>query len=186
MYYKKLDINDFESIQEIISPYVLQFINRSEKLFYNLIPEENLQEFKRDIPELFECIHKELNSEVVFASYLFVDVDTHVPIHTDAGNSSITKRIRLNWPILNGESAETIFYQKKNESVEGVLHSHVWGTGTYYDLNDCDEMDKYVLDIPTLMNVKELHGVRILNHELPRILLSMRLSNEEEIFQKYF
>jgi len=186
VYYKKLDINNFDSIQETISPYVIQFINRSEKLFYNLISEENLQEFKKNIPELFECIHKELNSEVIFASYLFVDIDTHVPIHTDAGNSSTGKRIRLNWPILNGESAETVFYQKKNEDIKGVLHSHRWGTGTYYDLNDCNEIDKYVLDIPTLMNVKELHSVRILNQELPRILLSMRLSNEKEIFQKYF
>jgi hypothetical protein len=36
------------------------------------------------------------------------------------------------------------------------------------------------------MNVRQPHAVEILNHKLPRILLTMRLSNEEEVYQKYF
>lgn len=186
MYYKKLDIDSFEQIQELIVPYITHFINQREKLFYNLISEKNLEEFKKDIPELFECIRRNLNSEIVFASYLFVDKNTEVPIHTDANNPTIKKRIRLNWPILNGSSAETVIYQKNHEKIQGVVHTHPWGTGTYYNVNDCHEVDKYVLNVPTLMNVKELHGVRILNYNLPRILLSMRLSNEEEVYRKYF
>jgi len=189
MYYKKLNIESFESIQEIVVPYILNYIDHNltkEKLFYNLISEEHLQEFKQDIPELFECIEKNLKSEIIFASYLFVDTNTYVPIHTDASNPIIQKRIRLNWPILNGASAETVIYKKNHKDVEGVIHSHSWGTGTYYNINDCHEVDKYVLNVPTLMNVKELHGVKILNNKLPRILLSMRLSNEEEVYQKHF
>lgn len=187
MYYQKLDIGDFAFVQNLIVPYVIDFVNRREKLFYNLISEKDLQELKKEIPQLFECIHKELNTEVIFASYLFVNESTEVPIHTDANNPSIQKRIRLNWPILNGSSAETVIYQKNHQDVQGTVHSHPWGTGTYYDLNECHEVDKYVLDVPTLMNVKELHGVRILDsNKLPRILLSMRLSNEEEVYQKYF
>ena len=58
MYYKKLDIDSFEQIQELIVPYMTHFISQREKLFYNLISEENLEEFKKDIPELFECIDR--------------------------------------------------------------------------------------------------------------------------------
>ena len=58
--------------------------------------------------------------------------------------------------------------------------------GWSYDPNDCHEIDRYILDVPTLNNVKQLHGVEILNDKLPRILLTMRLSNEEKIYQKYF
>jgi hypothetical protein len=186
MYYKKLNIDNFERIQDTLVPYITHFISQKEKLFYNLISKDNLQEFKKNIPELFECIEETLKSEIIFASYLFVDRHTDVPIHTDASNPAIQKRIRLNWPILNGSSAETVIYQKNHEDIPGVVHSHPWGTGTHYDMNECHEVDKYVLDVPTLMNVKELHGVRILNDKLPRILLSMRLSNEEEVYRKYF
>ena len=59
-------------------------------------------------------------------------------------------------------------------------------TGCYYNIENCYEVDKYVLDSPTLMNVKELHGIKILNSKLPRILLSMRLSNEDQVCKQYF
>lgn len=189
MYYQKLNIENFERIQETVVPYVLKFVNENiseEKLFYNLISDEELQKFKQDIPELFEGIQKTIESEIILASYAFVDTHSFVPIHTDASNPAIIRRIRLNWPILNGESAETIFYQKKDESIQGTFCSHPGGTGHYYCDNDCNEVDKYTLDLPTLMNVKELHGIRIINHRLPRILLSMRLSNEDEVYQRYF
>lgn len=187
--YKKLDINNFEHIQSTVVPYIINFVNHNiseEKLFYNLISDEELQTFKQDIPELFEGIRRELESEIILASYAFVDTHSYVPIHTDASNPLIKKRIRLNWPILNGESAETIIYKKNHENIEGTFCSHPGGTGHYYNDNDCYEVDKYILSTPTLMNVKELHGIRILNHKLPRILLSMRLSNEEQVYQKYF
>lgn len=190
MYYKKLDIDSFEHIQELIVPYVIDYVNQNiteEKLFYNLIPEEDLEKFKQDIPELFETIRNHLKSEVLFISYLYIDSQSHVPIHTDANNPAIKKRIRLNWPILNGSSASTIFYRKKSENIEGTLSSLSNGvTGHYYDIENCYEVDKYVLDSPTLMNVKELHGIKILNNKLPRILLSMRLSNEDQVYKKYF
>jgi hypothetical protein len=190
MYYKKLDIDDFEKIQELIVPYVIDYVNQNiteQKLFYNLIPDEDLQKFKQEIPELFESIRNHLGSEVLFISYLFIDNHSHVPIHTDANNPLVKKRIRLNWPILNGSSASTIFYKKNSENIEGTLSSLSNGvTGHYYSIENCYEVDKYVLDSPTLMNVKELHGIKILNHKLPRILLSMRLSNEEQVYQKYF
>ena len=105
MYYKKLDIDSFEHIQELIVPYVIDYVNQNiteEKLFYNLIPDEDLQKFKQDIPELFESIRNHLESEIIFISYLYIDTHSDVPIHTDANNPSIKKRVRLNWPILNG------------------------------------------------------------------------------------
>lgn len=190
MYYKKLNIENFERIQETVVPYMINYVNENiseEKLFYNLISDEHLQEFKREIPELFEGIQKELESEIIFISYLFIDSLSHVPIHTDANNATVKKRIRLNWPILNGTSASTVFYQKKSENIQGTLRSLSNGvTGHSYEVKDCYEVDKYVLDVPTLMNVKELHGIEIINYKLPRILLSMRLSNEEQVYQKYF
>lgn len=190
MYYKKLNIENFEKIQNVVIPYVVNYVNKNiseEKLFYNFIPEDHLQKFKQDIPELFEGIRKDLGSDIILMSYLYIDTHSDVPIHTDANNPSIKKRIRLNWPILNSTSALTIFYEKKFEDIQGTLRSLPNGVvGHSYNDTDCNEVDKYTLDIPTLMNVKELHGIRVLNSQLPRILLSMRLSNEEEVYQKYF
>ena len=59
MYYKKLTIKNFEHIQEMVVPYILNYIDHNlteEKLFYNLISDDHLQKFKQDIPELFESI----------------------------------------------------------------------------------------------------------------------------------
>lgn len=191
MFYKKLNIDSFQEVQNKIVSYVIEFVTKDmsfseEKLFFNFISDENLQNFKKDIPELFECIRKELDSEVVLMSYIYVDSFKDIPVHTDSDNL-LERRTRLNWPILNGKSAATVFYEKNHENIKSVFHSYKSGvSGRAYDRKDCYEIDRYILDVPTLMNVKQLHAVEILDHKLPRILLTMRLSNEEEVYQKYF
>jgi len=191
MYYKKLDIDDFKKTQDKIVPYVIDFVTQDikeseEKIFFNFISDEDLEKFKQDIPELFECIKEKLDSEIILMSYIYVD-DFNMnefPIHSD---NILKKRTRLNWPILNGESAATIIYEKIREDIPSVIHSYKSGVnGHAYNSNDCYEIDRYILDTPTLMNVQQIHGIEILDHKLPRILLTMRLSNEEEVYQKYF
>ena len=195
MYYKKLDIDDFQSIQEKVVEYITKFITDdvnaseekfSEKVSFNFISDEDLRKFKEDIPELFECIRRELGSEVPYMAYVYIDKVEAIAIHTD-GDNSIKRRIRLHWPILNGKSAETVYYKAKNENVDSIHHAFKSGVnGHQYDSNDVYEVDRYVLDVPTLNSVKEIHGVDVISDKLPRILLTMRLSNEEEVYQKYF
>lgn len=191
MYYKKLDIDNFKKIQEKITPYVIDFAvedvnNSDEKIFFNFISDENLKKFKRDIPELFECIRKELGSEVPYMAFVYIDEVRSIELHTD-GDNSIKRRIRLHWPILNETSAETVYYKQKKENIESIHRSFKSGvSGHEYNPNDVHEVDRYVLDVPTLNNVKEIHGVDVISDKLPRILLTMRLSNEEEVYQKYF
>lgn len=195
MFYKKLNIKDFQEIQDKIVSYVVDFVKEdvnaseekfSEKVSFNFVSDDNLNKFKEDIPELFECIRRELGSEIILMALVYIDGVDSIPIHTD-GDNTIKRRIRLHWPILNGESAATVFYEKNHENVKAVFNSYKSGVrGWSYDPDDCHEIDRYILDTPTLNNVKQLHGVEILNDKLPRILLTMRLSNEEEVYQKYF
>jgi hypothetical protein len=195
MYYKKLEIDNFKEIQDKIVSYIVDFVttdvNESEKKFservsFNFVSDEDLTKFKQDIPELFECIRRQLNSEVIYMAFVYIDGADNIPIHTD-GDNSIKRRIRLHWPILNETSAATVFYEKNNERVMSEAHSYKSGVnGHVYDRNDIHEVDRYILDVPTLNNVKEIHGVEIINDKLPRILLTMRLSNEEEVYQKHF
>jgi hypothetical protein len=189
MYYKKLQFDNFYEIQEKISSYVIDYINQNiteEKLFYNLISDFDLQKFKRNIPELFKIIQDSLESEVILISYLFIDKHSYVPIHIDGNDLTMKKRIRLNWPILNSTSVSTIFYKEFKDTKPTFRSLSNDVCGYCYELDDCYEVDKYTLDFPTLMNVKEIHGIKILNNKFPRIILSMRLSNEEQIYQKYF
>ena len=195
MFYKKLDIDTFREVQDQIVPYVIDFVTNdvresenkfSEKVSFNFISDEDLIKFKRDIPTLFECIRRELGSEVIYMAFVYIDGIDSIPIHTD-GDDSIKRRIRLHWPILNETSASTVYYKRNNENVESTAHSYKSGvSGRVFDINDLTEVDRYILDVPTLNNVKEIHGVDILNDNLPRILLTMRLSNEEEVYQRYF
>jgi len=109
-----------------------------------------------------------------------------MPIHTD-GNADVSRRIRLHWPILNETSAETIYYKKNKNEITSENRLFTSGvSGNLFNPEDVDEVDRYILDVPTLNNVKEIHGIEVLNENLPRILLTMRLSNEEEVYQKYF
>jgi hypothetical protein len=191
MFYKKLHIEDFQKIQDKIVPYVVDFAKKDidtseEKIFFNFVSDEDLEKFKRDIPELFECIQREIGSEITLMSFIYVDDNNmnEFPIHTD---NILRQRTRLNWPILNGESASTIFYEKNRENIPSVVHSYKSGvSGHAYSAEDCHEVERYILDTPTLMDVHQIHGIEILNHKLPRILLTMRLSNEEEVYQRYF
>lgn len=189
IYYKKLQLNNFYEIQEKISSYIIDYVNQNiteKKIFYNFIPDFDLQKFKQDIPKLFKIIQDSLESEIILMSYLFIHEHSYVPIHIDGNDMNVKKRIRLNWPILNGASASTIFY-KQLKNIEPTFKSLSNGVcGYYYELDDCYKVDEYILDSPTLMSVKELHGVKIIDDKLPRIILSMRLSNEEQIYQKYF
>lgn len=195
MFYKKLDIDTFREVQDQIVPYVIDFVTNdviesenkfSEKVSFNFISDEDLIRFKRDIPILFECIRRELGSEVIYMAFVYIDGIDSIPIHTD-GDDSIKRRIRLHWPILNETSASTVYYKRNNKDVESTAHSYKSGvSGRVFDINDLTEVDRYILDVPTLNNVKEIHGVDILNDNLPRILLTMRLSNEEEVYQRYF
>jgi len=195
MFYRKLDIEDFEKIQSKIVQYVVDYVTVevkesekkfSEKIYFSLVSDTDLKKFKEDIPELFECIRRELASEVIFMAFVYIDGIDSIPIHID-GDNSIERRIRLHWPILNEKSAATVFYQKNHENVNPTYNQYKSGVnGWSFNSNECYEVDRYILDKPTLNNVKEIHGVEILDHKLPRILLTMRLSNEEEIYQKYF
>lgn len=195
MFYRKLNIEDFEKIQSKIVQYVVDYVTVeveesekkfSEKVSFNFVSDKDLKKFKEDIPELFECIRRELGSEIIFMAFVYIDGIDSIPIHTD-GDNSIEKRIRLHWPILNEKSAATVFYKKNHENVEATFHSYKSGVnGWAFNSDECHEVDRYILDTPTLNNVKEIHGVEILDNKLPRILLTMRLSNEEEIYQKYF
>lgn len=195
MYYKKLDICDFKKIQEKVVPYITKFVTEdvrnseekfSEKVSFNFVSDEDLKKFKEDLPELFECIQKELGSEVTYMAYVYIDKVEAIAIHTD-GDNSIKRRIRLHWPILNETSAETVYYKSKNEEITSTHHSFKSGVnGHTYDKSDVYEVDRYVLDVPTLNSVKEIHGVDVISDKLPRILVTMRLSNEDEIYQKYF
>lgn len=195
MFYKKLDIDDFQKIQETVVPYITKFVTEdvrnsekkfSEKVSFNFVSDEDLIKFKKDIPELFECIRNELESEITYMAYVYIDKVEAIAIHTD-GDNSIKRRIRLHWPILNETSAETVYYKSKNEDISSIHHTFKSGVnGHQYDKNDVYEVDRYILDVPTLNSVKEIHGVDVISDKLPRILLTMRLSNEDEIYQKYF
>lgn len=192
MHHKKINIENFENIQSKIVPYVVDFVSEDindseEKVFFKFVSDENLEKFKENIPELFECIRRKLGSEIILMSYVYVDGTMEIPIHTDSTDNTLKKRIRLNWPIINGENAETIFYEKNNENISSRIHEYKSGvSGRVYNPSECYEVDRYILDTPTLMNVRQPHAVEILNQNLPRILLTMRLSNEQEVYQKYF
>jgi len=94
-----------------------------------------------------------------------------VAIHQD-NSASNGGTVRLNWPVLNCEYSETIFYENFN----GVKHRKLLDNGIVfheYRDDDCKEIDRVCLNSPTALDVSIPH--RVLCQRFPRISLSFHL-----------
>jgi len=191
--YKKLKVDNFEEIQKKLVPYFLNFLETNPTCeFGNFITDEQLIKFKEDVPEVFECIREVLRAEVPFMSYLYYTKESGGPgVHKD-GKDNLKVKFRMSWPILNGDSAATIFHRSLSNANTRRFSINQSVAETYgasllmYDKEDVVEIDRYLLDCPTLVNNRTLHSVELVSDKLPRIILNFGLTNQEGIMEKYF
>lgn len=190
--YKKLKVDKFEEIQKKLVPYFLNLVENDptdiEGNKGNYITDEQLIKFKEDVPEVFECIREILGAEVPFMSYLYYTKKSGGPgVHKD-GHDDLEVKLRLCWPILNGNSAATIFYKPLTQLTEKVLKDTYWYGANIQIPSEKDviEIDRYLIDCPTIVNNRTLHSVELVSDKLPRIMLNFGLTNQEGIMEKYF
>jgi hypothetical protein len=124
--------------------------------------------FKQTNPELNQFLEEFSGSEL--ERIIIFSFNGTFGIHRDIG----PRVCRLNWPIINSNSAETVFYQLKPDAVskkfEGI---------DFYNESDTVIVDRYILHQPTIMNTDTVHNVLpIAKAPLPRIVVSFNFVDD--------
>jgi hypothetical protein len=190
--YRKLDWPGFDSIQKKLIPLVLDMLERDSRTkFMNLFTEEENSELKNKVPELFETFSDVIKGDIEYLRiiYLGENFPTHSVAHTDFVPSDFKDGVvphsfyRLNWPILNAESYETLFFRSNvepqwREDKENKMSGYTWLD------SEVELIDSVISDAPTLIDVRQIHGFRKVANRLPRILLTFRPSNGDSDYLK--
>jgi len=179
-FYRKLEVPDFDRIQKTLVPVILDIVgNREHKLRINPFTESEYLRIQQQVPELFDSIFQITQSDI--QSFVFLYYDENYPTsgtaHSDLVEQDFETGVipdyfyRLNWPILNPESFETVFFRETDSDAR--YYDEVAGA---YKLDETklERVDTLVMSSPALVNIKEPHGIYKIEENLPRILLAIR------------
>ena len=163
--YLELDFEYAESHQ-VLCHYV-DTIQDSITTSYQKV---NLLEFKEHNAKLCEVLESMAQSELERVIVLTASEKFKFLPHQDEG----PRVCRINWPVLNSDSAYTVFYKKKPTAMpykyEGI---------DMYHKHDVEVSDTFVLTKPTLMHVDTIHSVETIEGKpLPRTIVSFNFKDD--------
>jgi len=174
---RELDIDNFDSIQTNLVPYVLKKYPRRFQ-FWNYVDQTDLFS---TVPQLKSAIVDVVGQEPV-KTYLFA-----IPwapafilayklggktIHRDTGDETT----RLNWPVLNASSIETRFF-KSAVPPNKITRADSGETWVYRE-SDCELIDQFCMTRPTVLHVHTIHGLYRAVGPLPRYVLSFKFKHD--------
>ena len=177
-YYQEIDFPNYEkSNQEILEFFKTEYPNPSRVTdFFNFPSFEN---FKKSCPTVLKGF-EEMGLNVANIFMISVIPSTNSNIHIDGS----THPCRLQWPVLNASSVETVWYEVDQKyRIEEVLPD---GTSYIsYLLRDCKEVARTNITGPTVIRVEEPHAVERVSTNLedfPRIAFSIAFHETLEDF----
>jgi hypothetical protein len=166
-YYHAIEINNLDVIQQKVFELFPKNCFRLTKLFY---PPDNLDTFF-GIPELkTELDRLGLSQHVDAFAFYVVQKTKGSTLHTDTGD----RKYSFNIPIKFCKNTTVNFYTTDSEPTvqlhgEGVDYNK-------YELENCTLVDSLELNMPHIINVKEVHNI-CNNNNIPRITLLVRLKH---------
>jgi len=180
--YRKFDWPKFDEIQSLLVPYILEQVdNMPEKFLFNKFSHEQKQKLYELIPDFRSTIKDIINDEILDIKAIYIDENfrTKNVAHIDDEQKPNGTYYRLNWPILNSENHETVYFESDNdpswEEVPG-------GTSAYvFNEDNLTRIDSFILDRPTLMNVLQIHGMYPIGNRFPRIILTIDFENSDGV-----
>lgn len=104
-----------------------------------------------------------------YATVLYV-AKPDIGIHRD----SDTGKARLNLPLLNTETSQTIFYRSESQGDRHVLPNGE----VYYRITDGVEVDRVCVDRPTILRISEPHTVICTQPIYPRLVCSLKFNRD--------
>lgn len=167
----------------------------------------NYEQCDKELKNYFECLYPDLNAARNFFNFpskeIFIQTcpsvmqgfkelglhfkgifmisvveDTNRNIHIDGSPHPC----RLQWPILNAESVETVWYSAKPEDqIKEILPNGV--AYISYKTQDCLEIARKMITVPTVIRVEEPHAVDRKSNDpnkFPRIAFSFAFEESLE------
>lgn len=163
--YKKFKTKDLLS-QEIFHYLNDKNLIYNNEIFYNDIPHDD---FFQHFPSINSFLMS--NDARCIGIGLIKIFYNKVAIHQD-NSASNGGTVRINWPVLNCEHSETIFYENFN----GIKQTKLLDNGIVfheYRDEDCREIDRLCLDSPSALDVSVPH--RVWCDQFPRVSLTFHL-----------
>jgi hypothetical protein len=176
--YRKFNWPKYEQIQEKLVPYILEQVDQMpERFLFNKFTREQKEQIFQLVPELKETIDEIIGDEILDIKAIYIDKTfrTKNVAHIDAEEKTSDTYCRLNWPILNSDNHETVYFDTE---LDPVWEEVPGGTGAFtYNEDTLERIGSFILDAPTLMNVLEIHGMYPLGNRFPRIILTIDFDN---------
>jgi len=139
---------------------------------------EDTQNLLDKVPKLKDFISKEINLEVSYFGLIKIEPHTKIEMHIDYDNSC-----KLLLPLLNTESAKTVFYDTPIEETFIFEFDNYPGITNYipYPYLEPKVIDEFILTHPAIFNAGITHGLQVLNHKkLPRYSLQLGFKHKDE------
>ena len=131
--------------------------------------------FRENNLKLCEVLENMAQSELERVIVLTVNEKFKFLPHKDEG----PRVCRINWPVLNSDSACTVFY-KTNTGATPYKYEGI----DMYHKHDLQVSDTFILTKPTLMHVNTIHSVEpIEGKSLPRIIVSFNFRDDSVLQQ---
>lgn len=177
--YRKIDVEKFDQIQDKLVPWIKHRYRWTRK-FWNHVDQDQLF---RDIPELSAAIEQVIGQQPLKTYMLAVPWAPEFLLRRKLGDHTLhrdtsTEAVRFNWPVLNGASIKTRLFSSSTEPNLKLLPSGE--TYLTYRREDCDEIDSFFLNQPTLLHVHTIHGLYRAAGPLPRYILSFKFEHSIE------
>lgn len=162
--YKKYSYDD-------ISKHIYDYLEKNDLIYNNDIFYNDLDHlaFFQEFPNI-KSFMKSRQAYCIGIGLIKIFYNK-VAIHQD-NSASNGGTVRLNWPVLNCQHSDTIFYENFN----GIKERKVLNNGIVfheYRDEDCREIDRCRLDYPTALDVSIPH--RVWCDQFPRISLTFHL-----------
>lgn len=151
-YYKEIEFPNFEKCDQELKEYFnyLYPDKTKAKNFFNFPSKEVFVKMCPTVVQGFEILG--LHFKGIFM--ISVVEDTNRNIHIDGSPHPC----RLQWPVLNKSSVETVWYDaKKEDQIQEILPNGV--PYISYRIQDCKEVARKNITGPTVIRVEEPHAV---------------------------
>jgi len=164
-YYKKLELD-----HTLVAEKTLKYISVNKHKIRNFWANINFNEFINHVPELL-TVFKEI--DLTPRRVVLITTSINAEIHRD--DTSVP--LRINIPILNCKGSQTEFWKTSVEPTRIFLPNGV--PYLYIDKKNCELMETFELDTPTVLLVKEPHSVSV-GENVPRISLTVEFIEDIE------
>jgi hypothetical protein len=172
LYYKYIDIDNFEIIQKKTLDFLVKNGLCNRKGFSPL----PWQEYIDECPELvtaFSAYGIKPMIGFIHLTILQEDAKTHIDYISDTKPYA-----RINIPILNCAGTKTEFYQAPLEMFESILQHSGY---TFFQIKDNQspiKVDEVEIVKPTVIRVQEPHRVNIGTSPTPRITITLTMDKD--------